>query len=110
MAFTLIAVPILDSLRVALVRMWHRRSPILPDKNHIHHKLLRAGCTNHQALLIVVALAIFYCILNVVLRQWLSATTVIVADAACYALFHAVLNRTISGKGLRPIVFLTDNI
>ncbi len=105
MAFTLVAVPVLDSCRVAFVRLWHRRSPIQPDKNHIHHKLLRAGLTHHQALFAIVALALFFCVANGLLRHVVSATFIVVADVACYAALHVLLNAAIVRRGGRATVF-----
>jgi UDP-GlcNAc:undecaprenyl-phosphate/decaprenyl-phosphate GlcNAc-1-phosphate transferase len=32
-------VPVVDCLRVMMVRVLHERSPLSPDKNHLHHRL-----------------------------------------------------------------------
>ena len=42
-AFSTLLVPLLDVFRVVLHRLRKGRNPFLPDKNHIHHKLLRTG-------------------------------------------------------------------
>ena len=42
-AFSSLLVPMFDVVRVSLHRIRKGRSPFLPDKNHIHHKLIRAG-------------------------------------------------------------------
>jgi UDP-GlcNAc:undecaprenyl-phosphate/decaprenyl-phosphate GlcNAc-1-phosphate transferase len=34
-------VPVIDCLRVMVMRLLHRRSPFEPDKNHLHHRLAR---------------------------------------------------------------------
>ena len=34
-------VPVVDCLRVMAIRIWHERSPVSPDKNHLHHRLAR---------------------------------------------------------------------
>jgi UDP-GlcNAc:undecaprenyl-phosphate/decaprenyl-phosphate GlcNAc-1-phosphate transferase len=34
-------VPVVDCLRVMLIRTWHERSPLSPDENHLHHRLAR---------------------------------------------------------------------
>jgi UDP-GlcNAc:undecaprenyl-phosphate GlcNAc-1-phosphate transferase len=34
-------VPVIDCLRVMATRIWHERSPVNPDKNHLHHRLAR---------------------------------------------------------------------
>lgn len=39
-AFAIISVPIIDTLRVIAIRILLNRSPFSPDNNHIHHRLL----------------------------------------------------------------------
>ncbi|MCK6395849.1 MAG: undecaprenyl/decaprenyl-phosphate alpha-N-acetylglucosaminyl 1-phosphate transferase [Zoogloea sp.] len=39
----LFAVPLIDTLSVMLRRLWMKRSPFRPDRNHLHHLFLRAG-------------------------------------------------------------------
>lgn len=38
--FTVLAMPVLDTLRLFASRLMHKKSPFAPDKNHFHHKLL----------------------------------------------------------------------
>lgn len=47
--FTILMVPLLDTLRVFGIRILHRRSPFSPDRNHIHHLLLDKGFS-HKAI------------------------------------------------------------
>lgn len=49
----LLALPILDTATVMVQRMRERRSPFSPDKNHIHHKLLRLGLAHHEAVFLI---------------------------------------------------------
>ena len=44
-ALAAIIVPVFDTLRVFFFRIIQGRSPFSPDKNHIHHILLRSGFT-----------------------------------------------------------------
>ncbi len=46
--FSLLIIPLLDTLRVFGMRMINRRSPFSPDRNHIHHLLLDKGLS-HKA-------------------------------------------------------------
>jgi UDP-N-acetylmuramyl pentapeptide phosphotransferase/UDP-N-acetylglucosamine-1-phosphate transferase len=39
-SFALIAVPLVDTLRVMTIRILQKRSPFSADKNHIHHRIL----------------------------------------------------------------------
>jgi UDP-N-acetylmuramyl pentapeptide phosphotransferase/UDP-N-acetylglucosamine-1-phosphate transferase len=44
--FAILVIPLLDTLRVFGIRIFHRRSPFSPDRNHIHHLLLDKGLTH----------------------------------------------------------------
>jgi len=68
----LLFVPLFDIFRVALTRIKKGISPFTPDKNHIHHLLLRLGLAHRQVTfvllgvtLIFTALAIFGKNLNI---------------------------------------------
>ncbi|MFN2458111.1 MAG: MraY family glycosyltransferase [Chitinophagaceae bacterium] len=41
--FSILMVPLADTLRVFSIRIFHGRSPFSPDRNHIHHLLLDRG-------------------------------------------------------------------
>lgn len=45
--FSILVVPLLDTLRVFSIRIAKGRSPFTPDRNHIHHLLLDRGL-NHR--------------------------------------------------------------
>jgi len=45
--FSILVVPLLDTLRVFSIRIAKGRSPFIPDRNHIHHLLLDRGL-NHR--------------------------------------------------------------
>jgi UDP-GlcNAc:undecaprenyl-phosphate/decaprenyl-phosphate GlcNAc-1-phosphate transferase len=43
LAIALLIIPIFDALRIIMVRLLRGSSPFLPDRNHIHHKLMDIG-------------------------------------------------------------------
>jgi len=92
MAFTLLILPMLDTVRVFAVRLWHGCSPFNADKRHIHHKLMAAGLTQHKTLLCIVCLDFFYIILNLLLLEKTSSTTALLVDTALFAAFNAAVN------------------
>ncbi len=49
----ILGLPILDTMAVMGQRIYERRSPFSPDKNHIHHKLLSIGFDHYEAVLII---------------------------------------------------------
>jgi UDP-N-acetylmuramyl pentapeptide phosphotransferase/UDP-N-acetylglucosamine-1-phosphate transferase len=46
--FSILMIPLLDTLRVFSVRIFRGRSPFSPDRNHIHHLLLDRGLNHSQ--------------------------------------------------------------
>lgn len=53
MPLLLLGLPILDTFAVMGQRLYERRSPFKPDRNHIHHKLLALGCDHYEAVVII---------------------------------------------------------
>ena len=49
----ILGLPILDTIAVIAQRIYEKRSPFSPDKNHIHHKLLALGFDHYEAVLII---------------------------------------------------------
>lgn len=54
-SFAVVAVPLVDTLRVITIRLLAGRSPFSADKNHIHHRLLELFPTHLTVTLIMVA-------------------------------------------------------
>lgn len=48
-AVALLILPICDTLNVIIVRLMNKKSPLEPDKNHIHHKLLNLNLTHRRS-------------------------------------------------------------
>ncbi len=49
----LLGVPILDTLAVMCERISKRQSPFMPDKNHIHHKLVGLGFSHAETVFLI---------------------------------------------------------
>ncbi|ULQ51146.1 glycosyltransferase family 4 protein [Flavihumibacter fluvii] len=54
--FGILMVPLLDTLRVFGIRMFQRRSPFSPDRNHIHHLFLDNGYSHRTITILLLAL------------------------------------------------------
>lgn len=55
-AIALLFIPIFDTLRVIVIRLFLGKSPFLADRNHLHHRLLDTGMTHTQTTLTLVTL------------------------------------------------------
>lgn len=51
MAIAILIIPLMDTLRVFVVRLRNGRSPFQADRNHIHHQLLDLGLSHREAAL-----------------------------------------------------------
>jgi UDP-GlcNAc:undecaprenyl-phosphate GlcNAc-1-phosphate transferase len=53
LALFVLGLPFLDTLGVTGQRLAEGRSPFIGDRAHIHHKLLRFGCTHYEAVTVI---------------------------------------------------------
>jgi hypothetical protein len=80
-------------VRVTLYRLFHHQPLFSADKNHIHHKLMRSGMTQYQALLAILGLAVGYAAINFGLYPLLNLTWIIVIDVLIYSLVNVCINQ-----------------
>ena len=59
-AFGILIMPLLDTLRVFFIRIVHGRSPFYPDRNHLHHILLDRGLGHRAVTLLISLLALVF--------------------------------------------------
>ena len=48
-SFGILAYPLIDTIRVMIIRIMQRRSPFSADKNHLHHRLLSLGLSHKKS-------------------------------------------------------------
>ena len=101
-AFSALLVPMFDVVRVTLHRIRKGRSPFLPDKNHFHHKLIRAGMRTPAVLVTILAADLFFIIMNSILAGRLNLTFILIIDIALYTAMHLVINHYIRKNGGGP--------
>lgn len=68
-SIVLLLVPLMDTLRVFSIRIFRRRSPFSPDRNHVHHLLLDRGYGHTKVAIICVLSNLVLIIAIVVLRS-----------------------------------------
>ena len=93
-AICVLTVPIFDTIRVSLTRIKKHRSPFQPDKNHIHHLLLRTGLNHIQTTCVLLSVSLLFIILGVIGRNWniwvLTITDFAVATALTLILWRII--------------------
>lgn len=84
LAFSPLAIPAFDVVRVYFHRIRYHRNPFLPDKCHIHHKLLALGLNQRASLCAILLAAVILMVLNVCLSPYVAATWLLAGDIAIW--------------------------
>ncbi len=69
-AMSVLAYPLIDTLRVFVVRMVKGTSPFTADRNHIHHRLLALGLGHRGTAVAIYVYALSIIGLSLVTRKW----------------------------------------
>ena len=57
---SLIIYPLIDLLRVFIIRISNKKSPFSPDQNHIHHLLLKKGYSHFKIVLTIQLISLIF--------------------------------------------------
>ena len=68
-AICIIIIPLVDTIRVIILRLAKGISPFTPDKRHIHHALVRLGNSHRLAVTILCLAHIFFISIAILLRD-----------------------------------------
>lgn len=86
----IVGLPLLDTLSVILMRLWHKQSPFSADNRHFHHRLLRIGLRHYEAVAVIYTLQATAVSLAFLLR-YQSDALALVAFLAFAGLIYGVL-------------------
>jgi UDP-N-acetylmuramyl pentapeptide phosphotransferase/UDP-N-acetylglucosamine-1-phosphate transferase len=84
----LFSYPIADTTRVFFVRILARKNPFKPDKNHLHHLLLKNGFTHAQATLLIAFLTLTMVLLAYIGRDFPIALGFTLLTGTLYTSFY----------------------
>lgn len=85
-SLTLLFVPCIDVIRVAIFRKIKGKSMFEPDKNHLHHVLMKKGLNMHQTLICIIGLFFAICTVNYFLNLLqLQITFIVLIDVILYS-------------------------
>ncbi|MBL0199807.1 MAG: undecaprenyl/decaprenyl-phosphate alpha-N-acetylglucosaminyl 1-phosphate transferase [Chitinophagaceae bacterium] len=74
--FSILMIPLFDTLRVFGLRIMQRRSPFSPDRTHVHHFLLDLGLSHRMVTITCVLVNISFIAMAFFMRSW-GTTTVL---------------------------------
>lgn len=84
-AFSILLIPLMDTLRVFGIRILYGRSPFSADRNHIHHLLLDRGLSHRNITLILAGASMLFIIAAFLLQQ-IGTTWLIAGLITCFFL------------------------
>lgn len=91
-AMSTVFVPIFDVVRVVITRVRDGRHPFMPDKNHIHHKLLRTGLNKIQTMAMLLCISVFMVVSNMFLVRFVNYNFVIIIDLLLWTSINVLIN------------------
>ncbi len=69
-AFAIMIVPLYDTLRIILIRLYKRKSPFKPDNLHLHHQMLKLGFSHRQISLILSVMTMLIIAVAYFINRW----------------------------------------
>lgn len=100
-AFAPLAIPCLDVVRVFVHRVIRGNSPFLPDRVHIHHKLLALGFPQRPAMITILAASAGMIGLDLLMSPAVSTFMIVVIDLAIWVVANYLLTKAIRARQLR---------
>ena len=92
-SITLLFIPCIDVIRVALSRKIQGKRMFDADKTHIHHVLMQRGLSMRMTLAVIISLFVFISATNYLLYDFIPSTLIIIIDIIIYALFIYISKR-----------------
>lgn len=92
-AFSILIVPMLDVIRVVLLRLRLHRNPFQPDKNHIHHKFLAMGVSHRKTMVSILGIACLFAIGNIRLQPYININLLFVIDIALWTIMNLIFDK-----------------
>jgi UDP-GlcNAc:undecaprenyl-phosphate/decaprenyl-phosphate GlcNAc-1-phosphate transferase len=91
-------VPLVDTIRVVIIRIGRGISPLTADKRHIHHGLVRIGKSHRFAVVLILVVHLFFIINALLLKRfsdWYVVGSVIVfSTLLCFILDKVIARHT----------------
>ncbi len=97
-AFAPLIIPCFDVVRVYMHRVRNRKNPFLPDKNHIHHKLLATGMKPYVAMITIIASSLILVFVNCEASRVVNVNILLALDVILVTAINIFLSRMIRRK------------
>lgn len=88
-----IAVPLIDMLTVMYRRVRKGKSPMIADREHLHHMFLDMGFNSRQALIFISAISVVFTMVGFILPYYeLSERTSLILFVIAFVIYNKILN------------------
>ncbi len=109
-ALWLIAVPLMDMVRVMSSRIRRGCSPFRPDREHLHHLLMRGGLTGRGALTVMVSCATMLAMIGIVSESMgIGDCWQLLAFIGLFFTFNAAINKSARFHRINSIKLSNQN-
>lgn len=91
-ALWILAVPLMDAVGVMIRRIYYRHSAFKPDRNHLHHLLIRAGFRTQDVVYIVAMIQFVFGSIGVIglysgiSESWMFMSFILIFVVYCYVI------------------------
>jgi UDP-N-acetylmuramyl pentapeptide phosphotransferase/UDP-N-acetylglucosamine-1-phosphate transferase len=87
-----ILLPMLDVVRVIIVRARNGKNIFIADRNHIHHKIMDMGLGNSVSLVIMFCTCVGFCVINYIMILFFRAEIIFIIDIMIWLLLNRYYN------------------
>lgn len=113
LAFAPLMVPCLDVVRVFFHRVRVGKNPFLPDKSHIHHKIMNLGLSQRQAMIVIIFGAFLLGSINILVSSYVNVNILLPLDLITYLFVNNLITMQIKKRveaGLLPEETIDDRV
>jgi UDP-N-acetylmuramyl pentapeptide phosphotransferase/UDP-N-acetylglucosamine-1-phosphate transferase len=87
-----VLIPMLDTVRVIIVRAKKGKNIFVADRNHIHHKLMDIGFEKSVSLMIMLCASISFCMVNYIMIYFLPTEIIFAIDIFMWFMLNSYFN------------------
>lgn len=87
--FCIMIIPLMDTLRVFIIRIFKSKSPFAADNNHLHHLLIRGGLSHSKSVVVLILVNLCFIVMAIFLKN--NGDLVVICSAVFLALIVIII-------------------
>lgn len=109
LAFAPLIIPSFDVIGVFIYRIRTKKHPFMPDKSHIHHKLLAVGMCQRTAMITIITVSLLFTLCNILLVQYVNVSLLLIINVGVWILIRMWLTARIKRRESKQSIVNNDN-